>query len=380
MKNSIYSLLFFLLSVGYVFPAALYQAGSIIVRESIVVQDVLLLIIAIIYSRMYLNLRRDRLDVSKHRDLLEFVKRFNDCDFKLIETKKYFDSSKLSAFLNSSETSNLLGKLVKIKNKKFINSRIRVVLILPREDGSTKEMPSGLKTFASYNTHQTTIFTTDHYSKLNPLIKFYLNHELGHMHKNAMDNLTLKEVGIYPFLWASIWIIFNSEWNVFFFLFLALYFFICTVSGKPNTDTSLSSDDRLNVEIAADYIGLKLLSSDEIKHKVFSKLKLVDPELPENLNNIRMKQFKEMLKMFKVGEKFELKSPYSVSGYILCLVLMVIGFTFFNSHNTYNSIKFGICLCAIVQMERFTNHREINRILRKIHERTNLNLSRWKEI
>lgn len=374
--------IFFLFSISWVYPTLIMELFRI-QKYGATTTNIILLVLGVLFSYLMLNLRRDRIDVSKHYEILSFIKKYEDsADFKLKETEEYFDESKLEKFIKAYGGTGLLSVLVKGKASKFVNNRIRMVLVLPKiKEGKKRNgrLPSGFKSFPSYVTHQTTIFTVNYPDKLNPLSRFYVNHELGHMHKYALSNVSMREIGTFPFLWFLLWAVFNVTFNIYSIVIMLIILLIIVFSELKNEDSKIDSKERVDAEVASDYMGLKLLSKKDLNHNVFDKVTFSDQDLSEEVNDFRNKTFKLILDKIRQNENYELPSNFRIRKRVLVLIILAISLSYFVIESSNELVKFGFIFLVFIQTQRFVNHREINRVLVNIKDRTGVDLSRFRK-
>ncbi len=378
MIRALTSVLFIVFSLLWIFPILILE----IFRLGLFgfnTEGSILLLVGLIFSYLILNLRRDRIDVSKHYELLSFVKKYeDDACFELIETNRYITLSQFSSFLEAYTRGGVLSGLVNLKARKFVTSRVRIVLISPKLANKFR-LPSGLKSFPSAITHQTVIFTINHPDKLNPLLRFAINHELGHMHKYALSNVSMREIGTFPFLWLLFWATFTVEFNVLSIGIMVVIALIVIASELKNEDSKFNTRERIDAEIASDFIGLKLLSEEDLNHPVFEKIKFTDPDLDEKENELRNKGFRLILSKLKEDKDYELPDNFHFRKRVILLILFAFLLGINVTESSGGLIKFAICLCIFIQAQRFVNHREINRVLANIKSRTGVDLSRFRE-
>lgn len=380
MINTFRAILGTLVGLLWIYPVVIFEALRI-VRYGFTYLGVSLFFLAVLFSYVFFNLRRDRLDVSKHYDILSFIKKYEDeAIFTLIPTYRYIDKAKLSKFVSYYATSGIVGRLALQKAEKFVNNRIRILLVSPKPSeklGQTIKLPSGLKAFPSYITHQTTIFTTTPPDKLNPLQRFFINHELGHMHKFALSAIVAREVGTFPFLWLIVWVGFNIELNLISVAILLVIAVISGLSEYINDDNHISEQERLATEIASDYMGLMLLNKEDLNHKVFDQYKVNDPQLSKEQNEYRNKTFQLILNKLRKSGDYSLPHGSIVKKRVILLLVLTGFIAIYGVAPNAVVVKYGIFLILLVQFQRFMHHSEINRILINVRERTGVNLSRF---
>lgn len=328
--------------------------------------------LASLFSYLYFNLRRDRLDMEKHYEILNYVKHYEDCHFSIKQPNAYINEQQFESFRNTYfDTATTLTNLLSNKINRFLNKKIKIIFIMPNSANEKRKIPDGLKAFPSYITHQTVIFTTDDPNKLNPFKRFAINHELGHMHPHAMLPMLLHEIHVLPFIWFVIYCIPTITWSLYAILILgiiALLVFLCDAYYATKT---FALAIKLKAEMAADFMGLRLLSPEERQHPVFRAIKFIDPGLDEANNQARMKFFHGLLDRFEKEGNFKFPNLASFPFPVFLLIIPCLCILQFKTVPTIISLKFLFGFCCVVQLERFINHQKILKIKRHIETITN---------
>lgn len=362
----------FIVPIGiwsWFFPVVLLELTYILVNRKFDLFSVLQLGFAFLFNYLYLNSRRDRIDVDKHHDIANFVHEYKTAKYSLMQTSDYISPESFSFFKNSYLTTNIT-QILRRKIERFLGE-IKIFLLEPNSDEEkTTKLPDGLKAFPSFITHQTVIFLTDKKDKLNVVKKFQINHELSHMHPNAMLPFVIQEINMIPFFWVIIWAMFNSIWTVWFLVLISILLVLIFVSDAYFSTRRFSTKIRVDAEITADYFGLLLLTPEERKHPIFRKLPMNDPNLDEANNEMRNKTFQRLLDGFEEQDNYQIPPFFFVPFPLLVCLVITIVLSFFKVETTLHSIKIEIALCLMLIFERMYNHRKILLIKKQINEIT----------
>lgn len=351
------------------FPVVLLEISNIIMNSRYDFLSFAQLLIAFLFNYLYFNLRRDRIDLEKSHDIVNYIEKYKKSKFTLIKTADYIGQTTFDYFRSTYHTTKVT-RLVHSKIDKFLD-RIKIFLIEPDlENKGRIILPDGLKVFPSFITHETVLFLIDKPNKLNPVKKFHIFHELSHTHPDAMLPILLQEFNIIPFFWVLIWSLFTSSWTFTFFFFLGIMLLFIYFSDIVFSTRFYFNKVRQKAEISADYFGLRLLSQDERKNPIFRKMPLLDPNLDEESNKIRNENFIRLLDNFEQNPYYKMEPLFAVPWPVLICLAITISLAYFKIDTSLNSIKIEIGLLAILMFERLTNHRKILLLKKQINELT----------
>lgn len=168
------------------------------------------------------------------------------------------------------------------------------------------------------------------------------------MYKYVLFNVSMREIGIFLFLWFLFWVIFIVEFNVLLIGIMVVIVLIVIVFELKNEDSKFNICERIDVEIVFDFIGLKLLFEEDLNYLVFEKIKFIDFDFDEKENELRNKGFRFILSKLKEDKDYELLDNF----YFRKCVIFFILFVFLLGINVIELfgglIKFVICLCIFI--------------------------------